>query len=338
MSNEGCRQARTSKSNNAKMLLFTVPPRFFVPFGPLSVALRRWRRASSRQTSRRRTRCLRTANPNRRWSWSAEWVWLFFSTPVRLTLALVSGRRWRWRHFSAQVEKEKTTGDGWFNMKAPELSQELKGDLQLLKMRGSLDSKRFYKKNDRDGFPKYFQVGVKMNEKWIFLNVQFSKTSTFLPGSGWYRGGQPSGLLSFPYPQEEQEENHGGGAAGGCRVQTVSLGFVGWLISWSEDHEKVLTTGEWNGLHEASVTLKLAFLWMCSSLQGFQTDFSLSRKNKKKYQQIVAEKVAQAAGKKNKRRRFHQKSNVKKQWWHHHLWCGLMVDGDLVFQTSQSSI
>lgn len=63
------------------------------------------------------------------------------------------------------MEKEKTTGDGWFNMKAPELSQELKGDLQLLKMRGSLDPKRFYKKNDRDGLPKYFQVGMKINEK-----------------------------------------------------------------------------------------------------------------------------------------------------------------------------
>lgn len=57
-----------------------------------------------------------------------------------------------------QVEREKSTGDAWFNMKAPELSQELKGDLQVLKMRGSLDPKRFYKKNDRDGFPKYFQV------------------------------------------------------------------------------------------------------------------------------------------------------------------------------------
>lgn len=43
-------------------------------------------------------------------------------------------------------------------MKAPELTQELKGDLQVLKMRGSMDPKRFYKKNDRDGFPKYFQV------------------------------------------------------------------------------------------------------------------------------------------------------------------------------------
>lgn len=43
-------------------------------------------------------------------------------------------------------------------MKAPEMTQELKGDLQVLKMRGSLDPKRFYKKDDRDGFSKYFQV------------------------------------------------------------------------------------------------------------------------------------------------------------------------------------
>lgn len=49
-------------------------------------------------------------------------------------------------------------------MKAPELTQELKGDLQVLKMRGSLDSKRFYKKNDRDGFSKYFQVS---RQHWI---------------------------------------------------------------------------------------------------------------------------------------------------------------------------
>lgn len=101
-------------------------------------------------------------------------------------------------------------------MKAPELTQELKGDLQLLKMRGSLDPKRFYKKNDRDGFPKYFQVGMKMNQMNIFKRTvpKAGCTLTSLPGSGWYRGGRPSGLLSFPNPQEEQEENHGGGAAG----------------------------------------------------------------------------------------------------------------------------
>ncbi|XP_034088125.1 deoxynucleotidyltransferase terminal-interacting protein 2 [Gymnodraco acuticeps] len=59
-----------------------------------------------------------------------------------------------------RTEREKSTGAGWFGMKAPELTQELKADLQVLKMRGSMDSKRFYKKNDRDGFPKYFQVGT----------------------------------------------------------------------------------------------------------------------------------------------------------------------------------
>ena len=42
--------------------------------------------------------------------------------------------------------KEKTTGDGWFNMKAPELTPELKADLKVIKMRGSMDPKRFYKK------------------------------------------------------------------------------------------------------------------------------------------------------------------------------------------------
>ncbi|KAL6107905.1 dnttip2 [Pungitius sinensis] len=59
-----------------------------------------------------------------------------------------------------RTEREKSTGDAWFNMKAPELTQELKRDLQVLKMRSSLDPKRFYKKNDREGFPKYFQVGT----------------------------------------------------------------------------------------------------------------------------------------------------------------------------------
>lgn len=57
-----------------------------------------------------------------------------------------------------QKERQKTAGDGWFGMKAPELTDELKNDLKALKMRAGMDPKRFYKKNDRDGFPKYFQV------------------------------------------------------------------------------------------------------------------------------------------------------------------------------------
>ncbi|XP_070764991.1 deoxynucleotidyltransferase terminal-interacting protein 2 [Enoplosus armatus] len=74
-----------------------------------------------------------------------------------------------------RVEREKSTGDGWFNMKAPEISQELKGDLQVLKMRGSLDPKRFYKKNDRDGFPKYFQVGTVVDSAADFYHSRVPK-------------------------------------------------------------------------------------------------------------------------------------------------------------------
>ncbi|XP_069006521.1 deoxynucleotidyltransferase terminal-interacting protein 2 [Embiotoca jacksoni] len=74
-----------------------------------------------------------------------------------------------------RAEREKSTGDGWFNMKAPEMSQELKGDLQVLKMRGSMDPKRFYKKNDREGFPKYFQVGTVVDSAVDFYHSRVPK-------------------------------------------------------------------------------------------------------------------------------------------------------------------
>ncbi|XP_032428697.1 deoxynucleotidyltransferase terminal-interacting protein 2 [Xiphophorus hellerii] len=74
-----------------------------------------------------------------------------------------------------RAERAKSTGDGWFGMKAPEVTQELKGDLQVLKMRGSLDPKRFYKKNDRDGFPKYFQVGTVVDSPVDFYHSRIPK-------------------------------------------------------------------------------------------------------------------------------------------------------------------
>ncbi|XP_054909929.1 deoxynucleotidyltransferase terminal-interacting protein 2 isoform X2 [Poeciliopsis prolifica] len=74
-----------------------------------------------------------------------------------------------------RAERAKSTGDGWFGMKAPEVTQELKGDLRVLKMRGSLDPKRFYKKNDRDGFPKYFQVGTVVDSPVDFYHSRIPK-------------------------------------------------------------------------------------------------------------------------------------------------------------------
>lgn len=72
-------------------------------------------------------------------------------------------------------ERQKTAGDGWFGMKAPELTDELKNDLKALKMRASMDPKRFYKKNDRDGFPKYFQIGTIADNPADFYHSRIPK-------------------------------------------------------------------------------------------------------------------------------------------------------------------
>ncbi|XP_027022233.1 deoxynucleotidyltransferase terminal-interacting protein 2 [Tachysurus fulvidraco] len=72
-------------------------------------------------------------------------------------------------------EKAKTTGDGWFNMRAPEVTGELANDLKALQMRSAMDPKRFYKKNDRDGFPKYFQVGTVVDNPIDFYHSRIPK-------------------------------------------------------------------------------------------------------------------------------------------------------------------
>ncbi|NXS54760.1 TDIF2 protein, partial [Brachypteracias leptosomus] len=74
-----------------------------------------------------------------------------------------------------RAEREKTTGDGWFGMKAPEITSELKNDLKVLKMRASLNPKHFYKKNDRDGLPKYFQVGTVVDSPIDFYHSRVPK-------------------------------------------------------------------------------------------------------------------------------------------------------------------
>ncbi|XP_042318023.1 deoxynucleotidyltransferase terminal-interacting protein 2 isoform X2 [Sceloporus undulatus] len=74
-----------------------------------------------------------------------------------------------------RAERAKTTGDGWFGMKAPEITDELKNDLKALKMRAAIDPKRFYKKNDREGLPKYFQVGTVMDSPVDFYHARIPK-------------------------------------------------------------------------------------------------------------------------------------------------------------------
>lgn len=55
--------------------------------------------------------------------------------------------------------KDSTSGDKWFNMKAPELTPEIKRDLLVIKHRSALDPKRHYKKEKWET-PKHFQMGT----------------------------------------------------------------------------------------------------------------------------------------------------------------------------------
>lgn len=60
-----------------------------------------------------------------------------------------------------QIEKGKTKGKNWFNMPAPELTEEKKNDLLAVQMRGGLHADKFFKKgSDTKGLPKYFQTGT----------------------------------------------------------------------------------------------------------------------------------------------------------------------------------
>ncbi|KAI8819250.1 Fcf2 pre-rRNA processing-domain-containing protein [Fimicolochytrium jonesii] len=54
----------------------------------------------------------------------------------------------------------ETSGPKWFDMPAPELTDEIKRDLHILKSRSVLDPKRHYKKGTLNNPPKFFQMGT----------------------------------------------------------------------------------------------------------------------------------------------------------------------------------
>lgn len=72
-------------------------------------------------------------------------------------------------------ERSKTKGRDWFNMRAPEMTPEVRRDLQVIKMRSVLDPKRFYKKNDLQSLPKFFQVGKVMDSPAEYYNGRLTK-------------------------------------------------------------------------------------------------------------------------------------------------------------------
>ena len=61
-------------------------------------------------------------------------------------------------------------------MKGSELNAETKRDLQLLKLRGAYDPKRFYKSSDhKRGFPTHFQMGTVVEGPTDFYSSRLSR-------------------------------------------------------------------------------------------------------------------------------------------------------------------
>ncbi|KAJ8973578.1 hypothetical protein NQ317_001604 [Molorchus minor] len=71
--------------------------------------------------------------------------------------------------------KAKTKGKKWFGLPATEMTEEVKHDLEILQMRSVLDPKHFYKKNDLNVLPKYFQIGKVMDSPLDFYNNRLPK-------------------------------------------------------------------------------------------------------------------------------------------------------------------
>ncbi|XP_037795546.1 uncharacterized protein LOC119590859 [Penaeus monodon] len=76
-----------------------------------------------------------------------------------------------------KAERGKTKGAGWFDMKAPEMTEEIQRDLELLKMRSVLDPKRHYKNNDMKVLPKHFHIGTVVDSPVDFYASRIPKKS-----------------------------------------------------------------------------------------------------------------------------------------------------------------
>lgn len=87
--------------------------------------------------------------------------------PYELSTKLLKAKR--------RKERSKTKGKDWFNMGAPELTPEVKHDLQVIRMRSVLDPKRFYKKNDLKTLPRYFQIGKVIDSHLDYYSGRLTK-------------------------------------------------------------------------------------------------------------------------------------------------------------------
>ncbi|EEB09618.1 rRNA processing protein Fcf2 [Schizosaccharomyces japonicus yFS275] len=68
-----------------------------------------------------------------------------------------------------------TAGSDWFEMPAGELTESVKRDIQLLKMRNVLDPKRHYRRDTSTSLPKYFQMGRIVDGPFDFVSNRYTR-------------------------------------------------------------------------------------------------------------------------------------------------------------------
>ena len=71
-----------------------------------------------------------------------------------------------------QQEKSR---ESWHRIPQQDITPETKRELRLLKLRGALDGKRFYKKNDTSKIPTRFQFGTVVSGAHEFYSSRISK-------------------------------------------------------------------------------------------------------------------------------------------------------------------
>ncbi|KAL4446201.1 hypothetical protein ABPG77_003008 [Micractinium sp. CCAP 211/92] len=81
----------------------------------------------------------------------------------------------RLRAKAARQERPDTAGKGWFDLPATQVTDEVKNDLRMLRLRGAMDPKAHYKKLDTTKFPKYFQMGTVVESAADFYSARLTK-------------------------------------------------------------------------------------------------------------------------------------------------------------------
>lgn len=71
------------------------------------------------------------------------------------------------------AKTQDNAGKDWFGLTAPEMTPQLKRDLQLLSMRHVLDPKRFYKKHDK--LSPHFAIGTIKEDPTEFFSARLTR-------------------------------------------------------------------------------------------------------------------------------------------------------------------